>query len=164
MPTEVRVTRRQEQHTAGVRRRVPMAELTDFFSHAFSETMRVLMAKELQPAGPPFGKYYGMPGSTVDVEAGFPVAEPIAADGEVVPGILPGGQVIEAVHVGPYDTMVQTYAVIEGFFAAEGWKPADIVWESYLSDPGAEPDPTGWRTLISWPVADHDSDERPKTA
>jgi hypothetical protein len=32
------------------------------------------------------------------------------------------------------------------------------MWESYLTDPGAEPDPETWRTLISWPRADESTD------
>jgi effector-binding domain-containing protein len=154
MTTQIQVTERAEVGTAGVRRTVPMGELTDFFSHAFTETMRVLTAQGLHPAGPPFGKYYGMPGAAVDVEAGFPVEGPVTASGEVRPGTLPGGRVVEAVHVGPYDTMMQTYDVIEQFFAGEGWTPGDVMWESYLSDPDAEPDPATWRTLISWPLGD----------
>ena len=35
----------------------------------------------------------------------------------------------------------------EGLVLAEG------MWESYLSDPDAEPDPATWRTLIVWPLA-----------
>ncbi|WP_426319874.1 GyrI-like domain-containing protein [Microbacterium sp. E-13] len=157
MTAEIEVAERAETLTAGMRRTVPMHALTEFFSHALSETIRVLTAQGLQPSGPPFGKYYGMPGTTVDVEAGFPVAAPVAADGEVAAGTLPGGQVVEAVHVGPYETMASTYTDIERFFAARGWTPGDVMWESYLSDPGSEPDPRTWRTLITWPRAGGDS-------
>lgn len=147
MATDIEVTTRGDTPTAGVRRTVPMEGLTEFFSHAFSETMRVLVAQGVQPSGPPFGKYYGMPGATADVEAGFPVTTPVTPDGEV----LPGGQVVEAVHVGPYDTLTQTYALVEQFFAATGRTPGEVMWESYLTDPAEEPDPATWRTLISWP-------------
>ncbi|WP_194408833.1 GyrI-like domain-containing protein [Microbacterium cremeum] len=150
--TDIEVTERAEVLTAGVRKTVPTDELTDFFSHAFAETMRVLTAQGVQPAGPPYGKYYGMPGAAVDVEAGFPVAAPVTGSGEVEPGLLPGGSVVEAVHIGPYDTLVQTYAAIEDFVAVRGLTPSDVMWESYLSDPEVEPDPATWRTLISWPV------------
>lgn len=152
MTADIKLNDRPEVPTAGVRKKVRMDELTDFFSHAFTETMSVLTSQGRQPAGPPFGKYYGMPGAMVDVEAGFPVTEPVTGSGEVRPGTLPGGRIVEAVHVGPYDTMAQTYAAIEKFVAARGWTPSDVMWESYLSDPGAEPDPATWRTLISWPV------------
>ncbi|MFB8148134.1 GyrI-like domain-containing protein [Microbacterium sp. NPDC056003] len=151
MSTDIQVTNRGDTPTAGVRGTVSMEGLTEFFSHAFSETMRVLAAQGVQPSGPPFGKYYGMPGATVDVEAGFPVLTPVTPDGEVAPGVLPGGQVVEAVHVGPYDTLTQTYALVEQFFAATGRTAGEVMWESYLSDPAEEPDPATWRTLISWP-------------
>jgi hypothetical protein len=31
--------------------------------------------------------------------------------------------------------------------------PAGHVWEVYLSQPQAEPDPSTWRTRIVWPLA-----------
>jgi hypothetical protein len=30
---------------------------------------------------------------------------------------------------------------------------AEGMWESYLSDPSAEPDPATWRTQLTWPLA-----------
>ena len=36
---------------------------------------------------------------------------------------------------------------------AEGLTPGESMWEYYLSDPAAEPDPAVWKTLIIWPVA-----------
>jgi effector-binding domain-containing protein len=153
MTNDVRVIECEQLHTAGVRKTVAMTELTQFFSQAFAQTMKALEARGVEVVGPPFGKYYGHPGRTVDVEAGFPIAEPITRHGQVGPGLLPGGRVVEAIHVGPYDTMGLTYAAIERFFAAEGLTPGPIMWESYLSDPDAEPDPAQWRTRICWPIA-----------
>ena len=65
MTAQIQLADRPEVRTAGIRRTVPMTQLTDFFSHAFTETMRVISAQGAHPAGPPFGKYYGMPGATV---------------------------------------------------------------------------------------------------
>jgi AraC family transcriptional regulator len=36
---------------------------------------------------------------------------------------------------------------------AEAVAPAREMWEYYLSDPGTEPDPARWKTLVVWPVA-----------
>ena len=130
-----------------------MTGLTEFFGRAFAETLAALTAQGVSPTGPPFGKYYGAPTDVVDVEAGFPVASPITPTGEVVSGVLPGGKVVEAIHVGPYDTMHTTYEELERFAADSGVKPGDVMWESYLSDPATEPDPATWRTQICWPVA-----------
>ena len=84
--------------------------------------------------------------------AGFPVAAAITASGDVVASRLPAGQVVEAVHVGPYDTLEQTYREVEAWIAEQGLRGTDVMWESYLSDPGAEPDPATWRTLVCGPV------------
>jgi effector-binding domain-containing protein len=150
--TDVTITDHHEEHTAGVREQVPIAELTQFFSRAFSETMAALQSQGVRPAGPPFGKYYGTPTTIVDVEAGFPVATVITTVGNVAPGTLPGGKVVEAIHVGPYDTMEQTYAEMERHFEEAGLTRGDVMWESYLSDPQTQPDPAGWRTRICWLV------------
>lgn len=151
--TDIRITEHDEQPTAGRRETVPMGELTQFFGRAFSETMAVLQSQGTHPTGPPFGKYYGTPTAVVDVEAGFPVAAAIVPAGGVVPGALPGGKVVEAIHIGPYDTMEETYAEIERYVADAGLTPGAVMWESYLSDPETEPDPATWRTRICWPVS-----------
>lgn len=150
--TEIRVTMRDSQPTAGVRERVPMDQLTEFFGRAFQQTAALLEAQGVALAGPPFGKYYGMPTDVVDVEAGFPVTSPIEAAGAVISGSLPGGRVVEAIHVGPYDTMESTYGEVQEYLAQSGLTPGAVMWESYLSDPDAEPDPATWRTQICWPV------------
>jgi effector-binding domain-containing protein len=151
--TEIRIVDVPEQHTAVVREQVPMGELTAFFGRAFEAALHIVRAQRAVPVGPPFGAYHGPPGETVDVEAGFPVASPIEDAEGVVASTLPGGRVVEAVHVGPYDTMVGTYAEVEAWMADHGLEPGPLMWESYLTDPGDEPDPATWRTLIVWPTA-----------
>ena len=151
--TEIRIVDLTEQHTAVVRERVPMAELSSFFARAFETTMRAIRAQRVVPVGPPFGAYHGPPGETVDVEAGFPVASPVSDADGVTASSLPGGPAVEALHVGPYDTMTRTYAEIEAWMAEHGTMATSFMWESYLTDPGDEPDPSTWRTLIVWPTA-----------
>jgi effector-binding domain-containing protein len=150
--TSIRIIECPQQPTAAVRDQVPMTELTDFFSRAFEQTMALLQAQGLHPVGAPFGKYYGQPSDTVDVEAGFPVATAITPSGVVVAGTLPGGRAVSAVHVGPYDTMTSTYAKIEDYFAEHDLTPGPVMWECYLTDPAAEPDPARWQTEICWPI------------
>ncbi|MBG6225090.1 effector-binding domain-containing protein [Arthrobacter sp. CAN_A2] len=150
--TTIQIMEHGEQLTAGVREKVPMTELTGFFSRAFQDTMAALQAQGVQPTGAPFGKYYGPPGAVVDVEAGFPVAATIAPAGNVLPGTLPAGRVVEATHTGPYDTLADTYSEIQSYFMEAKLAPEPVMWESYLSDPEVEPDPATWRTAICWPV------------
>lgn len=79
-----------DQATATIRAQVPLAELADFFSHAFSDIVAVLKKQGVQPMAPPYGKYYGQPGALVDVEVGFPVPGIIDPAGNVVPGTFSG--------------------------------------------------------------------------
>jgi effector-binding domain-containing protein len=115
--------------------------------------MHAVATQGVAITGPPFGFYPRMPSDTVEVVVGFPVAAPIAADGEVEPFTLPGGRAVTATHVGPYEELENTYAELLAWTTAEGLTLAEGMWESYLSDPSAEPDPSTWRTLIVWPLA-----------
>ena len=149
---EIRTVEATEQPTAGLRATVPMDELPTFFARAFATTAAALAKQGHAPAGPPFGLYRGMPTTVVDVEAGFPVSTPVEPTGAVVPSTLPGGRAVEAVHIGPYDTMGETYGQVEQWMVGQRLQPGPVVWESYLSDPQRETDPATWRTLIHWPV------------
>ena len=150
---EIKSTDRQEQPTAVLRETVPMSALREFFGRAYSSVMAAVQQQDVQLAGPPFALYRGMPTDVVDVEAGFPLAAPFpGGDGGVVAGVLPAGRALEAMHVGPYETLPETYGKVMARMQAEGLTPGDTMWEYYLSDPGTEPDPSAWKTLIVWPV------------
>ena len=151
--TQIHATDRRAQPTAVMRDNVPVDEMPAFFAKAFATTYAVMQRQGRQPAGPPFGLYHGMPGRTVDVEAGFPLSEPITPQDGVVDGILPGGPAVEAVHVGPYDTLQETYTDVLRWMGEQGMKPTGLMWEAYLTDPATAPDPATWETLVVQPVA-----------
>jgi hypothetical protein len=67
------------QPAAVVRAEVPMAELREVFDRGFTAIMQAVRAQAVAIVGPPFGYYPRMPGETVAVLVGFPVASAIAA-------------------------------------------------------------------------------------
>ena len=150
---EIRTVEADEEPNGVLRAKVAMDVVTTFFARAFATTAAALAKQGHAPAGPPFGLYRGMPTAVVDVEAGFPVSTPVEPAGDVVPSILPGGPAVEAVHVGPYDTMGETYGQVEQWMVGQRLVPGPVVWESYLSDPEREPDPATWRTVVHWSVS-----------
>jgi len=169
---EIKSTDREEQPTAVLRETVPMSALREFFGRAYSSVMAAVQRQHVQLAGPPFALYRGMPTDVVDVEAGFPLAAPYPGGGGgagaraavgggatgggagvVTPSVLPAGRALEALHVGPYEKLPQTYNAVMARMQAEGSTPGDTMWEFYLSDPGKEPDPAAWKTLVVWPLA-----------
>jgi effector-binding domain-containing protein len=152
MPTFV-VRSAEPQPAAAVRAEVPMAELPTVFDRGFGEVMRVVAAQGIAIVGAPFGFYPRMPTDTVEVVAGFPVSAVVTPDGDVTPFELPGGRVVEGVHVGPYDSLPASYDELTAWAAAQGVQLASYMWESYLSDPRSQPDPATWQTKLSWPLA-----------
>ncbi len=146
------IVNRAEQPTAVIHEKVPMKELPQFFSRALGEVYGAVQAQGLTPAGPPFALYFGMPGETVEVEAGFPVPHALKDAGAVHTGKLPGGKCVHGLHTGPYDTMSKTYGELTEWTKEHHLTPHDQVWEVYLSDPQKEPDPKKWKTEIFWPV------------
>ncbi|MET3923400.1 GyrI-like domain-containing protein [Arthrobacter sp. UYEF20] len=152
---DIKSTQLHEQPTAVVRETVPMTALREFFSRAYAAVMGAVQQQHVQLAGPPFALYRGMPTDVVDVEAGFPLAAPFpgTAEGGVTAGALPAGQAFEAMHIGSYETLEDTYHALMARMEAEAVTPAEKMWEYYLSDPATEPDPSKWKTLVVWPVA-----------
>lgn len=140
------------QHTAVIRETVPMSEIGPWMGAVFAEVGGHLARAGGQMAGPPFSRYFGMPASTADVEAGFPVDRPVAPGGRVVPGELPAGPAAVTVHSGLYETIGAAYEAIGRWLAENKRQPAGPPWEVYLTDPVATPDPAQWRTEVIQPL------------
>jgi effector-binding domain-containing protein len=147
---DIRIVELPEQQTAVMREQVTMNALPEFFGRAFAAVSAAMEAQGVQPAGPPFALYHGMPTDTVDAEAGFPVSTTIAAGDGIRAGILPVCRAVQAMHVGTYDTLGMTYDAVKQRMHEEGMEASDDMWEYYLSDPST--DPATWRTLVVWPV------------
>lgn len=142
----------EEQETLAVRGDVSIPEMPEFFGRAFGAVWAAAQAAGVEIVGPPFGFYPAMPTDTVVVEAGAPVSAPTETSGDVHRLVLPGGRAVVAVHVGPFETMEKTYAELQAWMAQNSLEPAAGMWEFYLSDPEAEPDPSKWQTKIVWPI------------
>ena len=148
---DIQLTEIPSETVAMVRRVVPMEGLTTFFGEAFERVARVVPEAGGAIAGPPFGRYHGMPGETVDVSAGFPVSGDVhTPDGGVVVAERPGGQALVAVHVGSYDGLGETWDELQRRAEHDGLEWRGDLWEEYLSDPIG--DPATWLTRLALPV------------
>jgi effector-binding domain-containing protein len=159
---EPRVDLRPEQPTLGIRTVVPMRVMSANVGKLLAELRRWADQHGVQPAGPSFLRLHviDMAGE-MDIEVGFPVAEPLAGDERVRPGSLP---------VGRYASLVYTGAGIAGNKALLVWAREQGLrfdrWddpkgdafrsriESFLTDPQAEPRKTKWQTEVAIKLAD----------
>ena len=82
----------------------------------------------------------------------MPVATPPHGEGDVEAGTLPGGSGCRRDARGPYDQLTETYAALERWIEANGYRIGGAPWESYITDPADLPDPADWRTEVYWPL------------
>jgi effector-binding domain-containing protein len=137
------------QPVAVVRADVDLDGIPGFLGGAFEEVMTVLAGQGLHPTGPPLGRYVPVAGGRFQVEAGFPVARPVAASGPVHPAELPGGTVARCLHRGPYEGVAGAYTAATDWIEAHGLTVSGPPWESYLDEPDV-PQP---RTEVLVPCA-----------
>jgi effector-binding domain-containing protein len=141
----------EAHHTAVVRATVPRDDITEALGQIFQAVHRALESQGVATDGSHFARWHAF-GDHVDMEAGLMVAGPIAPDGEVEPGQLPGGRAAIAVHAGPYEGLRATYEAMEAWLAESGHRASGGPWEIYLTDPSAEPDPSRWLTEVIYPL------------
>ena len=152
-PTAPQIVTLEPQPAALLREVVAMSDLPGFFGRAFGAAAQAAGVQGVRLAGPPLGVYFGMPGATVDVGAGFPTDRPVAADGGVASVTLPGGRAAQLLHHGPYDGLPASYDRLIAFLGEQRLTPGPVMWEAYLNEPDqAHPEAT--ETLIVWPLAD----------
>lgn len=141
----------QEQHTAAVRTRTPIEKISETLGACYGEVMQCVNSQDVQPSGPPFAIYYNMDMSDLDMEIGFPVAAMITDAGRVKAGTIPSGKAAVATHVGPYDTIGETYEKLSAFVKEKKLEPNGFSYEYYLNDPG-ETAPEELLTEIYFPL------------
>jgi effector-binding domain-containing protein len=140
--------------TAAIRRTVPMSELVGFYDFAYRTLVDTLARQGIAPAGPAIGLYHGAPTETADVEAAFPTARPIEADGDVVASIVPAGRVARVVHRGAYDALGESWERLHSWAVAQGLQPGSVMWEVYVTEPSPDMDPAELRTELDLLVND----------
>ena len=148
--SQIRFVPRQD--TAVVAVTSPLDGISESMGKAFEKIFQALGAAGVEPAGPPFARYFNMD-EPFEFEAGVPVATPFAGGHEVKPSAIGGVEAAVGMHVGPYDTLGQTYTAMMEWITAQGRSVAGPMWETYLTDPSTEPDPQAWRTEVFIPVA-----------
>ena len=128
-------------------------EIGGALSAALRQIGGYLHRHAVAPEGPPFAHYLGADTEgRWQVAVGFPVSGPVEDDVCVRPDLLPAGRLAVVTHHGPYDELPRAWEVLRGWMAESGARPAGAPWESYLTNPEDEPDPSARITQICQPV------------
>jgi len=152
MAYEIELKELKPQPMVSIRTSCKVAEIGPVLAELLPEVFYYLDKRGVRPAGPPFTRYHSYDGTNCEIEAGMPVAEPQPGEGRITAGELPGGTVAVTVHVGPYEELPVAHDAIDAWLKENGKKSRGPQWESYVTDPGKEPDPHKRQTELLWPV------------
>ncbi len=133
------------------------ASIGQALDQAYGTIAEVMQRHNLEQTGAPmaFPRSWGEAGFIFD--AGVPYSGDITEEqlekSPVQRGATPPGRVVQAVHVGIYAGISESYRKVMAFMGAHGFQPSGDPWESYVSDPTVTP-PEEMITIISYPVND----------
>jgi effector-binding domain-containing protein len=134
---------------ASIRRETELAKLQPFFAQSFGEITSAMGKNRARSKGMPCALYYQWDeqhGKT-DVAAAIPVNRKF--DAESVSIIeFPENKAYKVNYYGPYESLGAAHMALNVYFAQNGLEMAAPIIEQYATDPGEEPDPAKWLTVI----------------
>jgi AraC family transcriptional regulator len=151
MSGEIKVIKTKEQSGIAIREKVKVAEIGPAVGRLYGEVAGYMARNGLRMTTAPFLYYHSCVDGEVDMEAGFPCASKIKNDGRFHTFTLPSLKAVHMTYVGPYNTLMSAYEKMEAFMKEKGLKPAEQMWEVYISDPD-ETAPADLVTELYWPV------------
>jgi effector-binding domain-containing protein len=152
MDHEIKIIELPAQPALVMREVTAVEKLPEFFGKAFGGVMAYLGELGEPPAGMPYGAYYNLDMSALDIEAGFPVAKKLPDKGEIKCVEIPAGKFVSTIHKGAYDTMEPAYAALAEWAKAHDLQPSGVAYEYYLNDPSEDPSIVA-ETEIRFPVS-----------
>ena len=109
--------------------------------------------KEIESSATPIVIYHFWSDTLIDIEVGVPVKDStIIGNNEIKLNKIKSGNVVTAIHYGPYDRLPETYFGINEWMRKNSVVVTGPPWESYLTDPATESNPEKWQTAIFFPI------------
>ena len=152
---DTKVSRREiaAQPILFIRREVVPSGMQPVLAECFGKLYGHGMKAGLAIAGHPMTRYITVGQGMWTIDCIMPLLKEAPAEGEEIQaGFLASGPMAVAMHLGPYEKLPETYVAIESWIKANGYQQSGPAWESYVTDPGEEPDPQKWQTEVFWPI------------
>ena len=140
-----------------VREEIEPGDIGDMLGRSYGAIMEYVGANGLQLSAPPFAIYHHWPTDGVgkaDVEAAIPITAPNAGNASITGSEFPGGAVAIAYFYGPYEKSGNAHMKLHEWAEENGHQLVEPSWEVYVTDPGEEPDPSKWLTMVCYRVLD----------
>lgn len=131
-----------------------VAEVTAKLGPAYAEIMEQIGKNGANQVAPVFAMYHHWSKDKIVFEAGIPVDKAIKPDAKsrVKAWEMQGVNAVVADHYGDYSNLEKTHMKIDEYIKKNGKTVTGAPWESYVTDPGKEPDASKWLTKVYYPV------------
>ena len=155
---DVELQQLEPQPILSIRGTIQVADLGGAMGDRLGALSSYLQQSGAQAAGPPFVRYYTFGETETDFELGVPLSEPVAGEGRVSTGRLPGGHAVATWHVGAHDKLGEAYARIDAWLKEHDREPDGPLREVYYwIDLSQDKDPSTWnsssgRTQLVQPI------------
>lgn len=103
--------------------------------------------------GPPMVRWRAIRPGAINLQAGFPAAEPIAASGEFEIVELQAGRAATLLHTGPYERLDAAIDELASWCGSQDLRIVDTPWLVFWVTPDEADDARDYRTEIVWPIA-----------
>jgi effector-binding domain-containing protein len=134
------IEERAARHTVSIRFRTSADKLPQRLPEVYKAVFEHIGASGGFALPAAFAAYHNNDLQDLDMEAGFPVASPVAGKGEIQPGLLPAGKFAVCHYTGPYQELSSAYEQVMKFIADQGYKASGIMYEWYLNGPETPPE------------------------
>ncbi len=142
-----------DRSIVSIRRRIAPSEMPSFVGRSFGDLYTHLGMLGVTPSGEPLVVYHAFDPDGIDAEVCVPIVGEVAATGQIVARVLPGGLVAETLHVGPYDELGAAYTALTEWIGRNDFEAAGPARERYLNAPGEGVPPSAYRTIIEMPIS-----------
>ncbi len=142
------IARRPAMRVAAVHLDIARTEMPRHFGGALAEIRAALAAQGIAAAGPIVTYHRSVTPDRFDVEVAVPTLTAVAAEGRVGPRDWPAATVAGTIYTGSLDGLHGAWGHFNAWLAAHNHATTGGVFETYLTDPKAEPDPAAYRTRL----------------
>lgn len=149
---DISITLVESQHALAVRANVPMEDISKAMGAGFGEIMQVMEPAGVQMAGAPFAIWYIWDGDTFVFDNCIPITKKIGGTALVKYFKTYAGKVARVEHRGTYESTQYSWEALEKYIAENSLIKNGDPWETYVTDPESEPDPSKWITELYWPI------------
>ena len=161
MASEPRIVTREEQPYVGIPLTVTVSSLSQAIDANFGRIFAWLGERGIALAGPPYIRYLVIDmEADLEIELAVPVQAGIEGDEQIRAAVLPGGRYVSLLHTGSYDQLMAANRALQDWAEQQGvsfdswdtghgsgWRSR---FESYITDPSTEPDPSKWEVEIAY--------------